>query len=147
MPSGVGADTLRHGVAAGEAGRFCGWPANNGVWSWDDGREILVGYTFGDFVEQKGHNMKGGGEQTAGLMSHLARSTDGGRTWKSEDPGNYVGDGQSSIPSPGGIAFQAPGFAMRVVGTGYHGAHIRRDRFSFRTTAARTGRDLTNSTG
>jgi len=116
------AGSLRHGIAAGEKGRFCGWPANNGVWSWDGGREILVGYTIGDFAEQKGHNMKNHLENGEHLLSHLARSTDGGLTWKSEDPANYVGDGRSSVPSPGGIAFQAPGFAMRVVGTGYHGA-------------------------
>jgi len=121
--------TLRHGIAAGEKGKFCGWPANNGVWSWDGGREILVGYTIGDFVEQKGHNMKGGGEEAEGLLSHLARSTDGGITWKTGDPANYVGDGHSSVPSPGGIAFQSPGFAMRVVGTGYHGAHDENGSF------------------
>ena len=26
-----------------EAGRFGGWPANHGIWSW--GNEILVGYS------------------------------------------------------------------------------------------------------
>jgi hypothetical protein len=25
-------------------GRFCGWPANNGVWQWND--EIFVGFKF-----------------------------------------------------------------------------------------------------
>ncbi len=116
------AKTMRHGIAAGEEGKFCGWPANNGVWSWDGGKEILVGYTFGDFMEQKGHNMKNHSENGEHLLSQLARSTDGGLTWKSVDPENYVGDGKSPVPSPGGIAFQAPGFAMRVVGTAYHGA-------------------------
>lgn len=114
---------LRHGIAAGEEGKFCGWPANNGVWSWDGGREILVGYTFGDFVIQKGHNMKGGGEKAEGLMSHLARSTDGGLSWKVENPANFVRQDQSSVPSPGGIAFESEGFAMRVVGTAYHGSY------------------------
>jgi len=116
------AESVQHRVAAGEAGKFCGWPANNGVWSWDGGREVLVGYSFGDFMEQKGHNMKNHLESGEHLLSQLARSTDGGLTWKNEDPQNYVGDGKSPVPSPGGIAFQAPGFAMRVVGTAYHGA-------------------------
>jgi hypothetical protein len=97
------AESMQHGIAAGEAGKFCGWPANNGVWSWDGGKEILVGYTFGDFEEQKGHNMKNHLETGEHLISQLARSTDGGLTWKTEDPENYVGDGQSSVPSPGGI--------------------------------------------
>lgn len=123
------AGSMRHGIAAGETGKFCGWPANNGVWSWDDGKEILVGYTFGDFEEQKGHNMKNHLENGEHLISQLARSTDGGLTWKTEDPENYVGDGQPSVPSPGGIAFKSPGFAMRVVGTGYHGAHDAKGSF------------------
>ena len=110
-------------IVASEPGKFFGWPANNGVWSWDGGREILVGYTYGDFMEQKGHNIKGLGDSIShGHLSHLARSTDGGLTWTSENPENYVGGGQSPVPSPGGIDFQAPGFAMRVVGMGYHGA-------------------------
>jgi len=31
-----------------EAGKFCGWPANNGVWSWDN--EILVGFEIGNYL-------------------------------------------------------------------------------------------------
>lgn len=122
-------ETMRHAIAAGEAGNFCGWPANNGVWTWDGGREILVGYTLGEFVEQKGHNMKGVGEWVVGLKSCLARSTDGGLTWKSEYPANYVSEKQTPVPSPGGFAYQAPGFALRVVGTGYHGAHDGKGSF------------------
>lgn len=123
------AESMRHSITAGEAGKFCGWPANNGVWTWDNGKEILVGYTFGDFEEQKGHNMRNHLENGEHLMSQLARSTDGGLTWKTEDPENYVGDGQPSVPSPGGIAFQAPGFAMRVVGAAYHGADDEKGSF------------------
>ncbi|MCX6883610.1 MAG: hypothetical protein NTX27_01060, partial [Verrucomicrobia bacterium] len=35
--------SMRNVIVASEAGKFCGWPANNGVWRWDGGREILVG--------------------------------------------------------------------------------------------------------
>ncbi len=27
---------MRHGIAAGEEGKFYGQPANNGVWTWDN---------------------------------------------------------------------------------------------------------------
>jgi len=110
-------------IVASESGKFCGWAANNGDWTWDNGREILVGYSFQDFVEQPGHNIKGLTGTAPDIITRLARSTDGGLTWASEDPENFVGDGQSSVPSPGSINFQAPGFAMRVVGSGYHGAY------------------------
>jgi hypothetical protein len=114
---------VKNVIVASESGKFCGWPANNGDWTWDNGREILVGYSFQDFVEQPGHNIKGLTGTAPDIITRLARSTDGGLTWTSEDPENFVGDGQSSVPSPGGIDFQAPGFAMRVVGSGYHGAY------------------------
>ena len=113
---------MKNVIVASEAGKFCGWPANNGLWGWDGGREILVGFSFGDFVEQQGHNLKGGSDATLGVVSRLARSLDGGRSWTVEDPENFVGDGGVVTDSPGGFDFQAPGFAMRVVGVGYHGS-------------------------
>jgi hypothetical protein len=117
-------------IVASEPGKFFGWPANNGVWSWDGGREILVGYTYGDFKEQKGHNIKGLGDSIShGHLSHLARSTDGGLTWKSEIPQNFVSNGQSPVPSLGGINFQASGFTMRVVSMGYHGSFDEQGSF------------------
>ena len=75
-------------VVASQAGKFYGWPANNGLWRWAGGREILVGFSFGDFVEQQGHNLKGRSDAAAGVVSRLARSLDGGRTWTVEDPEN-----------------------------------------------------------
>jgi hypothetical protein len=121
-PAGHGAQPMKDVVVASEVGKFCGWPANNGIWRWDNGREILVGFSFGDFVEQQGHNLKGGSDATLGVVSRLARSRDGGLTWTVEDPDRFVGDGGVAADSPGGFDFQAPGFALRVVGVGYHGS-------------------------
>jgi len=97
-----------HGFAVHEQGFFCGWPANNGVWTWDDGREILVGYSYGTFAEQEGHNVTGGD------VDRLSRSTDGGVTWSVQEPVNYVPDDNELSPAPGGVLFSAPGFALRV---------------------------------
>ena len=37
-----------------EAGRFGGWPANNGIWSW--GNEIVAGFKLGYFKNNtQGH--------------------------------------------------------------------------------------------
>ena len=37
-----------------QAGRFGGWPANNGIWSW--GNEIVVGFKLGYFKpNERGH--------------------------------------------------------------------------------------------
>ena len=35
---------IRHTVVFQEEGRFAGWPANHGIWSWDD--EIVVGFVL-----------------------------------------------------------------------------------------------------
>jgi hypothetical protein len=112
-----------HVKVAGQEGRFLGWPANNGMWTWDAGREILVGYTDGNWVQQEGHNI---GEIR---QSNLARSTDGGITWKSEYPDNFVGNENIPQPSPGNINFGHPDFALRVAAMGYHGTDDPAGRF------------------
>jgi len=113
------AQTMPHGtknaVVYSDPAWFAGWPANNGVWTWDDGKEILVGFTKGPFVEQEGHNI--GKTDRKNL---LARSTDGGMTWATEEPANFAGNSAPAVPSPGEINFEAPGFAMRVMADGYH---------------------------
>jgi hypothetical protein len=109
-------------IVFGEKDWFAGWPANNGVWTWDGGKEILVGFSYGRFVEQAGHNIEGRSDATPNVKSYLARSTDGGKTWTKEDPANFVGDGLEPVASPGQINFEVPGFAMRVMGIGYHGS-------------------------
>ena len=104
-------------VVFAETGSFAGWPANNGAWTWNDGKEILVGFTKGPFVEQEGHNIG-----KTNRKNLLARSTDGGTTWSTEEPSNFVGNSAQPVASPGEINFESPGFAMRVMGNAYHGS-------------------------
>ena len=68
-------------------------------------------------MEQEGHNI--GKTDRKNL---LARSTDGGMTWTTEEPANYVGKSAQPVASPGGFNFEAPGFAMKVMGNAYHGS-------------------------
>jgi len=114
---------IRYVTVAALEGRFFGWPANNGMWKWDNGREILVGFTNGPFEEQDGHNI--GKPQ----LTNLARSTNGGKSWTREDPDNFVGDGGNPKPSPGNIEFGHPDFALRVAAKGYHGTDDHKGRF------------------
>jgi len=113
-PTPLGAKNV---VVFAEPTSFAGWPANNGAWTWNDGKEILVGFTKGPFVEQEGHNIG-----KTNRKNLLARSTDGGTTWSTEEPSNFVGNSAQPVASPGEINFEAPGFAMRVMGNAYHGS-------------------------
>ncbi len=103
-PAGKG--TMKHVIVSGAPGRFSGWPANNGVWIW--GNEILVGFTYG-YYEFKGdsHSIAGDKPQIVAL----ARSKDGGETWAVEAHPE-LGD-KKATPSPGGIDFTHPDFALR----------------------------------
>lgn len=101
--------TTRHVLVHHQPGRFCGWPANNGVWIWGD--EILVGFVYGYFKENdRSHAI----DREKPQASVLARSLDGGETWTLEDPDHFVLDGGAPAPSPGNIRYGHPGFAMRV---------------------------------
>lgn len=106
---------MRHVIVYEQAGRFAGWPANNGLWCWD-GQEILVGLTVGGFKEMQGHNI------AEPYRSILARSTDRGETWTPVRPEVFVGSGGEVRKLAEEIDFAARGFAMRAVGTGYHGS-------------------------
>lgn len=75
---------MKHVIVHKRPGMFYGWPANNGVWSWGD--EIAVGFTEAHYLEKhKGHSQ----DESKPSTSVIARSTDGGKSWRLERPGNY----------------------------------------------------------
>ena len=61
-----------------EDGKFAGWPANWGFWSWED--EILVGFTLGDHKEKESHTF-----DRSTSINMFARSLDGGKSWSLEN--------------------------------------------------------------
>lgn len=105
------AEAVREVVVYREQGHFAAWPANNGIWIWQN--EILVGFTLGYYeASDEGHSVA----RDRPTRAVLARSLDGGETWRIEDPENFVGDGGTSAPAPGGIDFGDPNLAIRVGG-------------------------------
>src|SRR4051795_10004963 len=57
-PAKKGAAAMKNVTVYREAGRFGGWPANQGVWSW--GNEIVVGFVPGGFqASQNRHAIDG----------------------------------------------------------------------------------------
>lgn len=78
QPDNSGGD-IQHITVYYEEGRFAGWPANQGIWSWGD--EILVGFVASDYSEDAGFHTYD--QNTA--RHKYARSRDGGLTWAIED--------------------------------------------------------------
>lgn len=110
---------VKNGVVYREAGRFAGWPANNGIWSWGD--EIVVGFTLGYYAD----NPKGGHPIDRNRTSQpmLARSLDGGETWKIETP-SYLSPDHKKPGNPSELAnvdFMHPDFALmnRMAGSNH----------------------------
>jgi hypothetical protein len=102
---------VKNVIVCKEQGRFGGWPANNGIWSW--GNEIVVGFMWGYFKNnERGHAIDG----SKPSVLRFARSLDGGETWKIEVPSflDAQGGEKEPVDCPGGIDFTNPNFAMRV---------------------------------
>jgi len=76
------AEDLQHVKVYYEPGRFGGWPANHGIWSW--GNEILVGYSRGYYRDLGATRHHIDREKPEEFW--LARSLDGGMTWSQEHP-------------------------------------------------------------
>jgi hypothetical protein len=107
---------VEHILLYQKEGIFAAWPANHGAWIWDN-NEILVGFTVGDVEEKTVHHI---GDVQSNL---LARSKDGGQTWRLLDPPSYTVDSADLKPLDTPINFVEEGFALKVVGTGYDSHH------------------------
>jgi hypothetical protein len=124
--------SLRHVVVATREGRFLGWPANNGLWTWDSRKELLVGFSDGEYIYKEGHNIG------PDPLSRLARSLDGGHSWSFEEPADYVRMAIQPVESPGNLDFTHDGFALRVTSEGYHAASDSTGFFQYSNDRGRT---------
>ncbi len=96
--SGERSTAIEHVKIYHEKGRYGGWPANHGIWSWGD--EILVGFGRGYYKDlgERHHLDRDKPEEHL-----LARSLDGGRSWSIEDPsklGALVPQGEPLLAQP-----------------------------------------------
>jgi hypothetical protein len=110
---------LKHVSVYSAAGRYGGWPANHGIWSWDN--ETLVGFSaaYYQWIGPERHPY----DRSRPEEPYLARSLDGGETWRIEPASALVPpEGMYTASGPGGIAkllsepidFTTPGFCMAL---------------------------------
>lgn len=115
---------MEHVMVFHQPGRFGGWPANHGIWSWGD--EIVVGFSEGAYKDlgPTRHHM----DREKPERHSLARSMDGGESWSVVDPaldGYLIPEGgflhgveredveiPHAVESAGGIDFSHPDFAL-----------------------------------
>lgn len=82
------AKTIQHVSPYRQPGRFAGWPANYGMWSW--GRELVVLFTEGAFLNgNKTHKI----DENQPIRTLQARSLDDGITWAVEPFVGYTPKG------------------------------------------------------
>ena len=119
------ARVLKHVDVYYEIGRFGGWPANHGIWVWEN--EILVGFSAAYFQWNAEGNHPY--DRSKPEEPRLARSMNGGETWTVESPANLVPPaGMFTAAGAGGHArdltepldFTQPGFAMTLRMTDAH---------------------------
>jgi BNR repeat-like domain len=112
--------SARHVVVYHDPARWAAVPANNGangpVWQWDD--ELLVGFTVGTFARAATTHQC---TYEQPFHSWLARSADGGMSWRAWYPEGYAGQATASRECAEPADFAGRGFVLRVEGNGYHG--------------------------
>ncbi len=94
-------EDVEHTIVYAAENEFAGWPANGGFWMWDN--ELLVGFdlwSYNPSPKERHHN-------GSRIAPYMARSHDGGRTWKGEEkPANEKPLSEYD--------FESPGFAIRL---------------------------------
>lgn len=92
-----------------EKGRYGGWPANGGAWSWDN--EILVGFTAAWYKPAKNDHAV---DRSQPFEKWQARSLNGGQTWSIERPACFGTDQKppTRVPLAEPLDFTHPDFAL-----------------------------------
>ena len=108
-------ESIRHTVVYQQEGRFAGWPANQGIWSWGD--EIVVGFSLGYHKKNPtgGHDI----DSKRPGFTQQGRSLDGGETWTVEDL-VYTDKNKDGAPPPElkePINFSNPDLALKLKGS------------------------------
>jgi len=104
---------LKHVRIYSEKGRFGGWPANHGIWSW--GNEILAGFSAAYFKKREWMYHQADPEKPE--VPAFARSLDGGESWTVREAPEQMlprWGGKPGRPLSQPIEFTRPGFAMTL---------------------------------
>jgi BNR repeat-like domain len=119
LPAAEQPRAIKHVTVYAETGRVGAWPANHGIWSWNN--EILVGFSaaYYKWLGPDRHPY----DRDRPEEPYLGRSLDGGETWRIEPAPSLVppkgmytasGPGSKAIELAEPIDFTQPGFCMTL---------------------------------
>lgn len=111
--------TVKHIRVYSREGRFGGWPANHGLWSW--GNEIVCGFAAAYFIKTDPERHQR--DRSRPDEPSLARSLDGGETWVIEQPKSLLPPSQGGlkpVPLDHPMDFTGDDFAMTLRFEGGH---------------------------
>jgi hypothetical protein len=132
FPLTISAKEPSHRVVFSEEKTFAGWPANVGLWVWDEGKEAVVGFITGPYQLRNGHNIQ------EPYTNRLARTLDGGKTWTVEKADGFYQPKMPLRDLEKGIAFGMKDLAIRFVSEGYHGGGPTRGSINLSADRGRT---------
>lgn len=123
---------IKNVLAYQEKDKFCGWPANEGIWGWDN--EILVGFEISGYIKnEQGHSI----DRESPKFIYFIRSLDGGETWSVEKPSEILPPAYLEDPNmfktadfqlkkqEDKINFKHPNFALKLRGNNYYYSYNR----------------------
>jgi hypothetical protein len=113
---------VKHVMVYDEPGRFAGWPANGGLWSWDN--EIVVAFECGWFKDRPDWMTGHARDPDKPNEDIVARSTDAGLNWTHKKY-DILGGSDDLAICPGGINFGHPDFAFKSQGSRFYYAYDR----------------------
>jgi len=117
---GLRPGSIKHVAVYKEPGRFGGWPANNGGWSW--GNEIVVAFACGWY---KPSYTSHSADWSRPVRTVQARSYDGGETWTIEEPVTKSVDKGEAGSGTGLVNFAHPDLAIRAGGSRFFVSYDR----------------------
>ncbi|MFO8055524.1 MAG: LamG-like jellyroll fold domain-containing protein [Bacteroidales bacterium] len=116
-------EPFRHINVYDEPGRYAGWPANGGMWQWDD--EIAVAFEVGWFDEQPDAMDGHAKDDDKSNVDFIARSKDGGETWTYKEYPMLDPPEDSIKPFTGSMEFTHPDFAFKSFGSRFYYSYNR----------------------
>jgi hypothetical protein len=113
---------IEHATVYDEPGRYAGWPSNGGFWIW--GNEMAVAFECGWFEDRPDWKDGHARDKSRPNEDFVARSTDGGLTWTYKKY-DILTEGDNLMPSPGGIDFTHPDFALKCQSNRFYYSYDR----------------------